>query len=79
MANQEQDQAIRLEQLATFVFEMARDMKYLLNRQQLIEVNPGQMGGRTTHPTAAERANEIQTTLAGLVQLFGKNLEDYSG
>jgi hypothetical protein len=76
MANQDQDRDAKLEQLATMVFGLTRDVRYLLNRYH--EPAPGQMGGQTIHPTAAERAAELQTTLVDTVELFGKNLQDYS-
>jgi hypothetical protein len=76
MAIQDQDSNAKLEQLATLVFEMARDVKYLLRNHP--ERSPGQMGGQTYHPNAVERAAELQTTLGVTVKLFGKNLQDYS-
>jgi len=75
MAIQEQDQETRLEQLATLVFGLARDVRYLLDHHY--EAGPGQMGGKIYHPTAAERATELQTTLTATLKLFGKNPQSY--
>ena len=55
-------------QLAKLVFEMARDVVYLLDHQP--ELGPGQMGGEMDHPTAAERAGEIRITLRETRKLF---------
>jgi len=76
MAIQDQDSSAKLEQLATLVFEMARDVKHILTNHP--EPGPGQMGGQTYHPSFVERAAELQTTLGATVELFGKNLQDYS-
>jgi hypothetical protein len=75
MAIQDQGQETKLEQLATLVFGLTRDVRYLLDHHY--EPGPGQMGGETHHPTAAERASELQITLGDTVKLFGKNLQDY--
>jgi hypothetical protein len=69
MANQEQDQETRLQQLATLVFEMTRDVKHLLDHHP--ELGPSQMGGQTALPTARQRADELHTTLIETQKLFG--------
>lgn len=69
MATQDQDYEPMLRQLATLVFEMTRDMKYLLDHHH--EIGPGQMGGEIHHPTAPERANELHTTLNATQRFFG--------
>ena len=52
------EQVVRL---AKLVFEMARDVEFLLNRH--VEPSLGPMGGEIHHPTAQERASELRTTL----------------
>jgi hypothetical protein len=64
-----------LKQLAKFVFEMAQDVEYLLDRHP--ELGPGQMGGEIYHPTARERAAELRTTLNATQKLFEVNPESH--
>ncbi len=57
--------------LAKLVFEMARDVEYLLEHHP--EPGLGQMGGEVFHPTAPERASELRTTLRDTQKFFGVN------
>lgn len=62
----------KLDGLAKLVFEMGRDVEFLLDRHP--ESGPGQMGGEIYHPTAPKRANELRTTLSEIQKLFGEIL-----
>ena len=77
MENQEMDQHLGLEQLATLVFQLARDVKHLLDQQP--SFGSGQLGGEIQLPTARQRADEIQTTLAATQQSFGVAIQTRGG
>lgn len=77
MANQALDQEQALRQLAKLVFEMTRDVKYLLDNHR--ELGSGQMGGKIHLPTAVQRADELHTTLNETQKLFGVALQDRNG
>lgn len=73
MASQETDQQLKLEQLGKLVFEMARDLKYLLDNRA------SQFARESQLPTDTQRADEIQTTLAETQKLFGVALQTRDG